>query len=390
MKYILFAILAFSFISCSQEEESTSTAEKQDLKDNFKISGKITNGQNLTFYLEAQSQNGVIEVAKAKSDATGRFEMIGNIPDYGMYSLRMGETPEKVIPLTLVPNDEIQIKATYASYSTPTITGASWTSVLSDYMKVYKNFVIGTKALELNQENLSDNEINKKYQILRDSVDMFALDAMTNDPGNPFNYMVIASALPGRTGFNGWNPNNLELLKRVENALVQKFPKSPIIENLGYQVYQIQQEYDKHLMFNSGTQPAPEIALAGINGEEVRLSDLKGQYVLIDFWASWCKPCRLENPNVVRLYNKYKNKGFTVLSVSLDENPDQWKAAILKDNLSWSNHCSDLQGWNSSVIQDYGFTGIPYTVLLNKEGNFIGVNLRGADLEQKLKEIFEN
>ena len=106
------------------------------------------------------------------------------------------------------------------------------------------------------------------------------------------------------------------------------------------------------------------------------------------FSAPWCGPCRRENPNVVRLYNTYKNKGFTIFSVSLDDNAEAWKEAIKKDGLTWPNHVSDLLKWNSPLPQLYGFSGIPHTVLLNKEGNIIGVGLRGEKLEQKLKEIF--
>jgi thiol-disulfide isomerase/thioredoxin len=125
-------------------------------------------------------------------------------------------------------------------------------------------------------------------------------------------------------------------------------------------------------------------------GKLLKLSDLRGKVVLIDFWASWCGPCRKENPNVVRLYKKYEKQGFTILSVSLDEDPNAWKAAIQKDGLIWKNHVSDLKGWKSSMPALYGFEGIPFTVLVNKEGNIIGKELRGEVLEQKLSEVLKN
>ena len=121
----------------------------------------------------------------------------------------------------------------------------------------------------------------------------------------------------------------------------------------------------------------------------MKLSDLKGKVVLLDFWASWCGPCRGENPNVVRLYQKFKNKGFTVFSVSLDEDVNSWKAAIQKDQLSWPTHVSDLKGWKSPLVSTFGFDGIPFTILLNKEGNIIGKNLRGEKLEEKLNELLK-
>lgn len=390
MKYIFALLIGLTAVSCDSIEASgISDKPKEDLKDNFTISGKIQNGQNMTFYLEAQSQNGMIEVAKATSDGTGKFEIKGNIPGYGIYSLRMGETTEKVIPLTLVPNDNVKIEASSTSFKTPKVTGTDWSDLMTEYMKVYDEFTQQNTMLKLNPENLSKEEVNARYQEISGIVDDFVLEKLDADPSNPFNLILIPSALP-KQGFNDWPAENLVRLKRVEQSLLDRFPKSTYVENLGYQIYQVEQEYNKHQRYNSGTLPAPEIAMMNPNGELMRLSDLKGQYVLVDFWASWCGPCRKENPNVVRLYNKYKNKGFTIFSVSLDDNAENWKAAIAKDNLSWPNHVSDLRRWESPVIQQYGFTGIPFTVLLNKEGNFIGMNLRGEALEQKLKEIFEN
>lgn len=131
---------------------------------------------------------------------------------------------------------------------------------------------------------------------------------------------------------------------------------------------------------------APEIALNDTTGNAVALSSLRGKYVLIDFWASWCGPCRMENPNVVRMYNKYKDKGFTIYSVSLDQNRENWVKAIRNDNLTWT-HVSDLRYWQSAAAQQYGVTGIPKTFLIDKEGKIIAKDLRGPALEQKLEEV---
>ena len=122
-------------------------------------------------------------------------------------------------------------------------------------------------------------------------------------------------------------------------------------------------------------------------GKTLELTSLRGKYVLIDFWASWCGPCRRENPNVVRLYKKYKDKGFDILGVSLDNNKNKWIEAIAKDGLTW-HHVSDLKGWSSQLSKPYGVRGIPYTVLLDKEGKILAQRLRGPALEAKLKELF--
>ncbi|MFT5337296.1 MAG: thiol-disulfide isomerase/thioredoxin, partial [Luteibaculaceae bacterium] len=112
-----------------------------------------------------------------------------------------------------------------------------------------------------------------------------------------------------------------------------------------------------------------------------------GKYVLIDFWASWCRPCRAENPNVVAMYKKYKRKGFEIYSVSLDRTKDAWVNAIKQDGLTWT-HVSDLKFWQSEGAKTYGVSGIPFTVLIDKEGKIIATNIRGESLRNKMKEIF--
>lgn len=132
---------------------------------------------------------------------------------------------------------------------------------------------------------------------------------------------------------------------------------------------------------------APDITLESPDGKQMSLSSLRGKVVLLDFWASWCGPCRAENPNVVRAYNAYKDKGFTVFSVSLDTDRNKWLKAIDTDKLSWESHVSDLKGWQSAAARLYGVSGIPSTYLLDSTGKVVAVNLRGSSLHNKLKEL---
>jgi thiol-disulfide isomerase/thioredoxin len=136
-------------------------------------------------------------------------------------------------------------------------------------------------------------------------------------------------------------------------------------------------------------QQAPEISLPDPEGNIKTLSSLRGKYILLDFWASWCGPCRFENPNVVRVYQKYKDRNFDILSVSLDGDKQKWLDAIEADGMEW-NHISDLKKWESSVVPVYNLgDGIPMTFLLDKDGIIIAKNLRGAELEAKLSEILK-
>lgn len=132
---------------------------------------------------------------------------------------------------------------------------------------------------------------------------------------------------------------------------------------------------------------APELAFLNPDSTKVlKLSELRGKYVLIDFWASWCRPCRIENPNVKRVYERFRSKGFEILGVSLDRDHESWVKAIKDDGLPWK-HVSDLQFWSNAAAQEYGVTGIPYTVLVDREGRILEKGLRAHDLEGKLAQL---
>ena len=133
---------------------------------------------------------------------------------------------------------------------------------------------------------------------------------------------------------------------------------------------------------------APELSLPDANGKTVNLSSFKGKYVLVDFWASWCLPCRKENPNVVQAYNKYKDKNFTVLGVSLDKDKGDWLGAIENDKLAWTQ-VSDLQEWKSMAVSTFNFSGIPFNILVDPQGKIIAQSLRGDSLEKKLEEVLK-
>jgi len=175
--------------------------------------------------------------------------------------------------------------------------------------------------------------------------------------------------------------------KQIVENLERVFPNSPTVKA-------VRAEYEtllKQMQASDKLAPgnvAPDFTQPDRNEKPTKLSSLRGQYVLLDFWASWCGPCRRENPNVVAAYNKYKDKGFTVMSVSLDKNKEAWLGAIERDQLTWPNHVSDLKSWGNEAAQLYGVHAIPFSVLLDKDGKIIDTNVRGEKLEEDLRQIF--
>ncbi|MBO4740715.1 MAG: AhpC/TSA family protein [Bacteroidales bacterium] len=244
-------------------------------------------------------------------------------------------------------------------------------------MKLYKEFIELSEPLSsLDREYQTASGEQRKA--LGDSLNMMVpvtfqkiTDLISADKDKLFSALLV-------TFFDNDFENHATLYSQVRDALMGKYPNDP---NVRY----IDQKLKSALL--AGT-PAPDIEMKSPEGKILKLSDLRGKIVLLDFWASWCGPCRRENPNVVKLYHKYNNLGFEVFSVSLDRDRNAWLQAIKNDGLIWPNHVSDLNGWTSSGGATYGVTSIPTTVLIGKDGRIIAKNLRGNDLENKLREIF--
>ncbi len=386
---LLLALSVLLIGTACNEKSDDNTIEGQNLNNNFSISGTILGAANQPVILEALSAKGTIKLAETMTEVNGDFELIGNIKGMGLYQLSVGIAGNKSIPITLSPKEKIKVNGSYTNFERLVdIKGAKWGPVVSEYMRIFNDFAIQQMAL-VNDPKLTEDQKMQEFLKLRKPLDEFARKQMLNDLSNPANIVLTTSMTPAM-GFEQWDSSNLEVLKSVSKAFQKKYPSSPITKSMAAQVQQIEAGYNQ---FKNGGIPvelstsAPDISLPNPEGKILQLSSLKGKVVLLDFWASWCGPCRRENPNVVALYTKYKDKGFTVFSVSLDNDKEAWKRAIKSDGLVWPYHVSDLKEWSSPLVQLYKFEGIPFTVLLDKKGNIVEKNLRGKALELKLKEL---
>ncbi len=391
MKYVfLFGLLSTVLFSCGNDKKTIEDNPDTPLVENFRISGQIEGAANKTLHLEAMSPQGTINVAECQTDSDGEFDLIGNVPDMGVFQLRIGESQDQIITLPICPKDVATLNTTLKDFAlTPKFEGTEWANSLSIYMAKFSEFAAKQQSLAALQGKVSEDELMKKYFSLRKPIDDFCRNSINADLDNPINFLLTSFLTPNM-GFKDWDQSNLVTLKKLSEAYLKRYKDSPIAQNMAQQIVQIEASFNQYKAVNSGSNTAPEIALNNPDGKQIKLSSLRGQYVLIDFWASWCAPCRKELPNVVKLYNQYKSKGFTVYSVSLDKDISAWKKAIQDDKLTWPSHVSDLLGWESNLPTLYGFQGIPHTVLIDKEGKIIESGLRGESLEQKLKEIFKN
>lgn len=359
------------------------------------IKGTLQNVNGKKIYLETFEKNFTIKLDSFIVSKKGQFTFVRNLEKIDFF--RVSFNPTDFIVLIIQPGEQINITADGNKMNrSAKITGSVHSVKLMDFVNLVNNYVAERDTLQNRVKEYAgkgDNTNAAKYnQMLNDSY----LNFMKNRDL----FIDQNSASPAVLGvLNHINPSTeVVQLRKIEAALAQSMPGSQYHESVKQMLQKTEQalaeqqraELEKQELANrlAPGKPAPEITMKDREGQPLSLSSLKGKVVLIDFWASWCGPCRKENPNVVAVYNKYKDKGFTVFSVSLDNAQPNWLAAIEKDNLIWPYHVSSLQGWQTPILRDYGITGIPFTVLIDKEGKIIQTNLRGMQLEQKLHEIF--
>ena len=390
MKKLLYIPLLFLF-ACKQQDSK-----------NFEVTGTVKNATANTIFLEEIHFDNTppVIVDSAKLKANGSFELNTKAKEETIYDLRLGQTP---YPFVTLINDakKVTVTADLNSQQEPyTVKGSQASEALRDYL-----FTTGIKMRSIyNQDRLIDSIQKRK---VKDSLINVYTSERTKAAKDFKDYtaeFINKSTSPVLTLFTlgsyqgiADNPNfRLEGFTQPEfmdiiNKTASKFPSSTVVASIKNSLQKQQQPQSQTTAGSSLlNKPAPDFTLPDVNGKPVSLSSFKGKYVLVDFWASWCPPCRAENPNVVKVYNEFKDKNFTVLGVSLDRpgQKEAWVKAIKDDNLSWT-HVSDLKFWDSQVVNLYGFDGIPYNVLVDPTGKVIGESLRGEELESKLRSVLK-
>ena len=308
----------------------------------------------------------------AKADVkNGSFEFTGNVSEpTGAYIMVIGQ--RGAIPFML-ENANITVNAGQAGL---TVTGSEGQKIYDQFMAI--NATAQQEAMKLQQEYQAANGDQAKIQAIQEAYAKLMTDAQAKETelikANPDSYVstfVIVS---------GMGQMEYEQLKERYNLLGEKAKASAQGKAIAAQIAKLES--------TAIGQIAPNFTITTPEGESISLYDIKGKVKLIDFWASWCGPCRGENPHVVEIYKEYHPKGLEIFGVSLDNNKEAWVKAIADDGLVWK-HGSDLKGWQSAPAQLYSVSGIPHTVLLDENNKIIAKNLRGDELKQKIAELLK-
>ncbi len=371
----------------SPETNEDLTKSNDISSNNILINGIIEGAENLNYFLYyiGDQQPYILDSCKI---ITGQFSFETRVP-YEYNLLGLGSSTQNLMLLIGKKNDTISIEANQNELpSKYSVSGSEYSSIVQSYNEAKVELINQYQSIQ--KESMSSNNSNKHQKELEKITSSFNIlknNFIEENKGTP----VLVMALQDIRDY----VNEMPQLKIIEEGINQYFPNTVFKQNIEQILSQIamqqsQIEQQKQELSNAGIsigKPAPELDFPDVNGNNISLSSLKGKIILLDFWASWCGPCRKENPFVVNLYNKYKTKGFEIYSLSLDNNKDKWINAIQQDGLIWQNHVSDLKGWQSAGAAKYMVRSIPQTFLIDKNGIIIDIGLRGEALETRLNEL---
>lgn len=349
-------------------------------KDNydFTLNGEISHAVDQKVYLEelyfSEKNPEVLDTGIIQN---GKFSVNASATEEGLYRLRLEKSEVSFIFI----NDQPVIECK-ANIQETGIEGASFNTPANDLLKTFM-VSLNSKITDLEKQNAKINLTSNDSLLLVEQAQMKKLQEGFK---TFISKKIDTCADPIVTMFALGYSNIVDTaaLNKTIAGLTKRFPKHKGIEGVVASFNKMKEAKATTDAPASGKPTignmAPDFSMPDTSGVMVSLSQFKGQYVLVDFWASWCGPCRGENPYVVAAYQKFKKKNFTVLGVSLDENKADWLEAIKEDKLTWK-HISDLKGWSTEVVKLYGFDGIPYNVLLDPQGKIIATELREEALE---------
>ena len=382
-KYLLWIAAGIFLAGCAGQTE----------KGEFKIEGHLNNLPLGSVVLEELTLDNVKVVDSTSiKDASGKFTLKGMVAEQGLYRLRFDNG--KFILLALDAGD-MKIDGDLEKLEDIKIAGSEPTAELQQFMN------------DISKQSISITEEMRKLDSLHGSLPdsafqpmVTALQQKEKDFENGFFLMADKTKNPANAVFAiSQVRDGAEIIahKQVITNLTKRFPENTLVKSMTDKIAELEKSQAGAGSDAAGGeepssvkvgQVAPDFTLPDPSGKMISLSSFRGKYLLVDFWASWCGPCRQENPNVVKAYQQYKGKNFTILGVSLDKTKDQWQKAIQADGLAW-NHVSDLKFWDSAVVPLYGINAIPTNFLLDPQGKVIATNLRGPALEAKLQEVLK-
>ncbi|MBS1647070.1 MAG: AhpC/TSA family protein [Bacteroidetes bacterium] len=354
-----------------------------DKNEHFTLSGTLKNATaGDMLYLEELAPGSKATIDSTAIDDKGYFIFKNAQPEPGFYRIKANE--QNFAMLVLNKENKVVLNADYKNI------GNTYTAEGSADTKSFLEF--NTLGKQLQQQT---DSMQRSFQALIGTIGMDSIktDSLSKVIGDIYNkivdaYQIKFSALVEKNknslavlaGIQQLDPNKyLSLYKEVAASLEKNYPNSKYLINLKRDILAFEAQKAKAATLSVGNAPQ-DFTMPTPEGKQLSLASFKGKVLLVDFWASWCGPCRKENPNVVAMYKKYHSKGFEILSVSLDEDKDKWLNAVKSDGLTW-NHVSDLKGWDNQAAKMYGIESIPFTMLLDKEGKVVAKGLRGAELE---------
>ena len=361
MKKIFCWILAFPLLV----EAQTATGP------GFQITGNLTglSDQSVVSLTDANNPKDTLVKTLAKD---GHFVLTGHLPQPNIFELNLVGAKKKTI--LFIGNDKVDISGSVGDLKELTVKGSPSQDDFMEFQKIFNPYIMQLNAINQlansPQGAAKGDSISKAYAEVVSAVQMAQDHFLENKKSSyvsPFMLIVLSQL-----------SDDVMLLDKRLHSL------SPEVQNSFFGKYL--QDQVANLKIGAVGSDAMDFTQNDTTGKPVTLSSFKGKYVLVDFWASWCKPCRMENPNVVAAFKKFKTKNFAVLSVSLDKARDPWIEAIKQDNLTWT-HVSDLKYWNNDVAVKYKIQSIPQNFLVDPNGKIVAKNLHGAELEAKLCEL---